>query len=248
MADNHAHAASSSSDESFVSRHYFVIRRLHSLSGLVPVGVFLCVHLLANSSILLPSAAPGEEFQRTVNRIHALGPLLLPVEIVGIFVPIAFHALLGLQILFTARHNIQDYPYSGNVRYSLQRATGVIAFFFILYHVWHMHWLGAPMGGGVFDPHAAPATAATAIQKAWWIAPLYAIGVVSCVFHLANGVWTSLITWGVTIRPSSQRTAGYVCAVFGVVLGLVGLGALSGFRTFTTDGGAAAKPAAASSH
>ena len=28
-------------------KYYFLIRRLHSLSGLVPVGVFLVVHLLA---------------------------------------------------------------------------------------------------------------------------------------------------------------------------------------------------------
>ena len=75
-------------------------------------------------------------------------------------------------------------------------------------------------------------TTARAIQAAWWIAPLYAIGVLSCVFHFANGIWTSLITWGITIRPRSQQVAGYFCAAFGVVLSLIGLGALSGFRQF----------------
>jgi succinate dehydrogenase / fumarate reductase cytochrome b subunit len=221
-------------------KYYFLIRRLHSLTGLVPVGVFLCLHLLTNASIL----ASGDEFQKSVDRIHALGPLLVPVEIVGIFIPLLFHTIIGFQIIFTSRPNAQQYRYGSNVRYSLQRTTGMIAFVFILYHVWHMHWLGAPLGGGNFAVHdaanqpAAATTAAKAIQQAWWIAPLYAVGILASVFHLANGIWTSLITWGLTIRPRSQQVAGYVCGVFGVALALVGLGALNGFRTL---GGAAEK-------
>lgn len=217
---------------SFVDKHYFLIRRLHSLSGLVPVGVFLVMHLLTNASIL----AGPDEFQKSVDRIHALGPLLIPVEIVFIFIPLLFHALVGFQIAYTASPNAQQYRYGGNVRYTLQRVTGYIAFFFIMYHLWHMHWVGKPLAGGKFDPHAAAATASDAIKSSFWIAPVYAVGIIASVFHLANGIWTSLITWGITIRPASQRTAGYVCATFGVILGLVGLGALSGFRTL--DAGA----------
>lgn len=99
----------------------------------------------------------------------------------------------------------------------------------------------AAAGGGAFRLHdatggaSAASTTATAIQAAWWIAPAYAVGVLSTVFHLSNGIWTSLITWGVTIRPRTQRASGYVCAVFGVALALVGLGALRGFKTFGTN-------------
>jgi len=63
------------------------------------------------------------------------------------------------------------------------------------------------------------------------------------VFHLANGIWTSLITWGITIRPRTQQVSGYVCAVFGVALAIAGVGAVSGFRTF--DLGGASQDAAA---
>lgn len=236
---------------SFGEKHYFAIRRLHSLTGLVPVGVFLCFHLLANASILV--ARDGSEFQKSVERIHALGPLLFPVEMIGIWIPLAFHALLGFQIIFTAEMNTQQYRYGGNVRYMLQRTTGMIAFFFIIYHAWQMHWFGAPLGGGFFRAHdasgapAAAVTTATTIQAAWWIAPLYAVGILASVFHLANGIWTSLITWGITIRPQSQRAAGYVCTVFGVLLAVVGMGALSGFRTFKpAQGGEAGSGHAAS--
>lgn len=236
MVDNHEMSPP------FMGKYHFVIRRLHSLTGIIPVGVFLCIHLATNASVLAPGE-PGAEFQRSVERIHALGFLLVPVEIVGIFVPLLFHALLGFVILFSAESNAQQYRYGGNIRYTLQRVTGVIAFVFIFYHVWQMHWFGKPFGGGrfeVFDAEtglpAAAATTATALKSAWWIGWVYIVGVLASVFHLANGIWTSLITWGITIRPKSQQTAGYICAVFGVVLALLGLGAVRGFRTFDTEG------------
>ncbi len=222
---------------SLQDKHYFLIRRLHSLLGLVPVGAFLCVHLLANATVLAPGE-PGGEFQKSIERIHALGPFLVPVEIVFIFLPLLFHSLLGFQIVFNSESNAQQYRYGSNIRFMLQRVTGILAFVFIFYHVWQMHWFGKPVGGGAFELHSESGaatgaiTTAQAIQHAWWIAPVYGVGVLSCVFHLANGLWTSLITWGITIRPQSQRIAGYVCATFGVILGLIGMGALSGFRTF----------------
>jgi succinate dehydrogenase/fumarate reductase cytochrome b subunit len=44
--------AVTASNERFLDRHYFLIRRLHSLSGVFPIGVFLFPHLLTNSSIV----------------------------------------------------------------------------------------------------------------------------------------------------------------------------------------------------
>lgn len=236
----------SAAPQSWADKHYFVIRRLHSLTGLAPLGVFVVVHLLVNASILV---GPGE-FQKSVGRIHEL-PVLMAVEVVGILLPLAFHSVLGLFIWFGGKSNAMDYRYGANVRYTLQRISGGVAFVFILYHVWHLHWLGEWFGGSKFvfehDPASIESarTTAAAIQEAWWIAPFYALGIVATVYHLANGIWTSLITWGVTIKPASQRASGYVCAAFGVALTLVGLGALNGFRTFEDpEGPAAARHAA----
>jgi hypothetical protein len=35
----------------------------------------------------------------------------------------------------------------------------------------------------------------------------YAIGILACVFHLANGIWTMGITWGVWTSPAAQSRA-----------------------------------------
>jgi succinate dehydrogenase / fumarate reductase cytochrome b subunit len=92
-----------------------------------------------------------------------------------------------------------------------------------------VHSIVEPLGGGMFRPYNAASTAAAALQGSIIVQILYFIGVMSCVFHLANGIWTMGITWGVWVTPASQRWANYVCAGFGVLLALVSLGALGGF-------------------
>ncbi len=227
---------------SFWERHSFVIRRLHSLSGLVPVGGYMVIHLLVNASVLNSDAS----FQTNVLNIHKFGALLPVLEWGLIFIPILFHAIVGMVIVAGALPNTHHYPYEANYRYTLQRATGVIAFLFIGMHVFHMHgWFHAdvwlknvvdPLGGGRFKPYNATSTAGLALSEPWGVFPgiavaaLYVVGMLSCVYHLANGLWTMGITWGVWTSPAAQRRALAVCGVFGVLLAVVGLGSVYGMR------------------
>jgi succinate dehydrogenase / fumarate reductase, cytochrome b subunit len=219
----------------FLGRHEFLLRRLHSLSGVLPVGAYMCVHLLVNSTIM---ESPGT-FQRLVYKIHET-PMLPVVEWVFIFLPILFHALYGILIIRGGLPNHSSYKYGSNYRYSFQRMTGMIAFFFIMWHVFHMHgWIHAEwwqnaiktFEGGMFKPYNAASTAAGAMQSSIIIPILYSIGVLSCVFHLANGLWSFGVTWGLWITPESQARASKFCTVFGIVLALVGLSAVGGFAT-----------------
>jgi len=147
-------------DTPFLERHQFLIYRLFSLSGLLPVGAFLVVHLLTNASVL---AGPGV-FQSRVDLIHSLGPLLPVVEWAFIFLPMIFHASVGIAIIAGGLPNVGSYTYSGNIRYTLQRVTGMIAFAFIIWHIWQLHAMGKPLGGGAFDPHHAASTASEALR------------------------------------------------------------------------------------
>ena len=219
----------------YLARHEFLIRRLHSLSGLVPVGAYMVIHLLTNATVLDSAAS----FQRNVYSIHSFGKLLPVIEWVFIFSPLLFHAVFGVVIIRGGLPNSSTYKYTSNVRYTLQRATGMIAFAFIMWHVFHMHgwfhsewWMenvAEPLGGGKFKAFNAASTGAAAMRMSIIVPVLYAIGVLSCVFHLANGIWTFGITWGLWVTPQSQRRANYACAAFGVLLAIVGLSALGGF-------------------
>ena len=224
-----------SSSQSFLARHDFIIRRLHSLSGLIPVGAFMVVHLLVNASVL---ESPGT-FQKNVYQIHSLGSLLPVVEWVFIFIPILFHAIVGMVIVVGGMPNSNQYRYGPNYRYTMQRATGMIAFAFIVIHVFHMHgWFHAdvwlenvvrPLGGAQFKPYNAASTAGLALQNLAMLI-VYAIGVLACVYHLANGLWTMGITWGLWTSPRAQARASTVCSMLGVLLTVVSMGGLFGMR------------------
>lgn len=220
---------------SFLARYEFLLRRLHSLSGVIPIGAYMVIHLLTNATVLDSPAA----YQKNVYAIHSLGVILPLIEWVFIFIPILFHAIYGVLMIRGSVPNNSTYKYTSNIRYTLQRATGMIAFAFIVWHVFHMHgWFHAdawmhkvaePLGGGLFRPYNATSTGAEAMRLSLLVPILYMIGVLSCVFHFANGIWTFGITWGIWVTPAAQRWATAACLVFGLALGAVGLSALGGF-------------------
>ena len=228
---------------SVFGRHEFVVRRFHSLIGLLPLGGYLCFHLATNAAVW----DGAQTYQHRADQIHVMGATtLLFLEWSLIFLPILFHGVVGLLIVTRGRRNVFQYPYMGNIRYTLQRGSGLVAFVFILWHVFHMHgwfhfswWIehvARPLGGAQFDPLHAPASAAAVIQNSPTIAVLYAVGVLACVYHLANGLWAMGITWGIWTSPRAQRNALGLCAVFGVSLTILGLGALYGMEKVVLPG------------
>lgn len=222
---------------SFLVRHEFALRRIHSLTGLIPVGAYMVVHLAANASIWNGAGT----YQQAVNQIHSLGAVLPLVEWVFIFLPILFHAIYGIAIIRSGLPNNGSYPTSSNIRYTLQRATGLIAFLFIMWHVFHMHgWIHndtwrefiQPLGAQ-FAPFNAATTATAAMQQSILVRAGYFVGIVACVFHLANGIWTMGITWGFWTTPEAQRRANYIAGGVGATIMLIGLAAWAGFALKT---------------
>ena len=57
----------------------------------------------------------------------------------------------------------------------------------------------------------------------------YIVGVISATFHLANGIWSFLVSWGITQSPQSQKIATYVTLVIFLALSVVGVQALLAF-------------------
>lgn len=233
-------SSSAPSATGFLGRNEFLLRRLHSLTGLIPVGAYMVIHLITNASVLNGAAT----YQGAVYQIHSLGNALWVIEWGFIFLPLLFHAIFGVVIIRGGLPNSSTYQYGANIRYTLQRASGMIAMVFILYHVFHMHgwfhfdwWMenvAGKWGGAKFAPYNATTTAAEAVQQSAIVSMFYFVGIVACVFHLANGVWTMGITWGVWVTPAAQRRASHVCLALGLLLLAVSMGAWGGFA-FMSD-------------
>ncbi|HET6247731.1 MAG TPA: hypothetical protein VFE47_08545 [Tepidisphaeraceae bacterium] len=200
----------------------FFLRRLHSLTGIM-FGAYLIVHLVINAT-LAQGNTPRDFYQGHVGRIHAV-PFLAGVEWVFIFVPILYHAIYGTWLTFTAKWNVDHYPYLKNWLYVCQRISGFILALFILFHVLSLK--GVFGGRLAFDPNRATLSIVSHVNATWALAYLvYPIGILASAYHTANGFWTAGITWGLTISTGGQRRWGYVCAGVGVVLLACGLMAL----------------------
>ncbi|MEX1013143.1 MAG: succinate dehydrogenase [Waddliaceae bacterium] len=57
---------------------------------------------------------------------------------------------------------------------------------------------------------------------------LYTIFVLSAVYHACNGLWTSLITWGVSLTQKSQRVMKGITTFLMLLLAFFGLAAIYG--------------------
>lgn len=224
----------------FFDRNHFLLRRLHSLSGIVPIGAFLIFHLLANSTAYLGA----KSYDQHIEQIHDL-PWLLAIEIVFIFVPLAFHGIYGVIIAWQGKLNQTQYPYMDNWRYTLQRVTAYIALAYILLHLAHFRF--AYLFGGQPYADAGPDFFRFTQQgflhmwmPTWaWVA-IYVVGTVACVYHFCNGIVTFCITWGITVGVAARKKMSVAAGALGLILlawGVLSLYALGRARPAGFDTG-----------
>jgi succinate dehydrogenase / fumarate reductase, cytochrome b subunit len=193
--------------------HSFFWRRLHSLTGIIPIGAFLIEHFFSNAVATEGPAA----YTRQVSFLAGM-PFVLALEVVGIWIPIAYHALYGFYIWYRGDSNVGDYPWTGNWLYTSQRWTGAIAFFYMGYHVWHLRFAGEHI---LSNPAAAFPKVQLEFQSAWLVA-FYAIGIVAASWHFAYGLWLFTAKWGIISGNRAQRRFGYVCLAIGMLFVAVG--------------------------
>lgn len=196
-------------------------RKLHSLLGVIPVGFFLIEHLLTNYSAFKGGHAG---FLEHVEWLHGL-PLVLALEIFGIWIPLAYHAIYGLYVAYTARNNVTNYGYFRNQMFFLQRVTGVITFLFVAWHFFETRFQIAI--GAVAQEEIGIQMHHIASNPINFV--LYCIGIVAAVFHFSNGMWSFLVSWGVTVGPKAQRVSTFVWMGVFVIMSVMFILALSAF-------------------
>jgi succinate dehydrogenase / fumarate reductase cytochrome b subunit len=205
------------------SRRRFLLRRLHSLSGIFPIGAYLVLHIFFENTFVL---AGGESFESLVRGIGTIPrQVLLGLEVVFIWGPLLFHSAYGFVRVGQAEiDNPLRNEYLGAWLYTLQRLSGVVAFFFIGWHVWstrlqyyffHTEITYAYMRGLMIDP----------LRFAFFL-----VGVLACVFHFTNGIWTFCITWGITVGQGAQRAARRASLALFALMYVTALAIMMAFR------------------
>ena len=177
---------------------HFLLRRIHSLTGVLPVGLFLVYHLY----LQLYLHYGAEIYNNEVNSFYD-SRLATWALIVVVYIPLLFHSLLGLLLVF--ENKVQpSYTYFSHLLYWLQRISGIGVLLFIIAHVWNAKlgpWIGGTWGAhfehlssGFSDPETGMLTKT-----------VYLLGVLGAVFHFANGMNTFCMTWGIALTPNSQK-------------------------------------------
>lgn len=192
--------------------HSFALRKLHSLTGIVPVGAFLLFHLFENLKIGLSP----QSYEAAIRELWEMAPrpVFYAIELGLLVVPILFHALYGFYVWYTGQSNAAEYPYRRNWLYAAQRWSGLVVFLFILQHVWNLRI----MPEGHLALLRGPEDLTTFREVANEIRPLgwtvaYLVGGISAAFHLGNGLFGFAYSWGLAVgRKAQQRVevAGWV--------------------------------------
>lgn len=188
-------------------------RKLHSLVGIIPLGMFIVVHGITNYQAF--ERGP-EGFDKGVGFINGL-PLLPLLEIFGIYLPLLFHGIYGLYVAYQSNSNTGRFKYGRNWAFTAQRITGVITFVFVFWHVYQTRiqvYLGQ-----ITHEELGSTMHQIATNPVFFV--LYVIGVLAAVFHFSNGLWAFLVSWGITVGPRAQRISSKICmGVFVIVSAL----------------------------
>ena len=204
-----------------IENRHFLLRKLHSLFGVLPIGGFLVFHLWENSQ----SRFGLEHYNdKVVGWLQGLNYLLV-MELLVIALPLLFHIGYGIVILHQGRPEPRRYPFLHNQFYVLQRWSGAGILLFLLMHV------GGTRIWGIFDP-AIKADLFSHMQNLLSnpaILLVYLFGLILSVFHLCNGLWTFAIGWGLVTGKQGQRHLFIACMALTLPLTAMGLHGIWGF-------------------
>lgn len=221
MSDTH-------SEKSFFdkSRRPFLMRKIHSLTGVAPVGAYMVFHLWENSKALQGQ----HEYDEMVKGITKMP--YLPLLEATILLPLLFHAVYGVKLALEGRPNVRHYTYSRNWMYTLQRTTGILAFLFIGFHLYE-YWWQKVLGKLAHDQFYTELCArmSSSIGPVPVTALIYVFGIAACVFHFVNGLWGFCFSWGITVSRRSQRAAALVLGLAGIAIFLLGANTAIYFAT-----------------
>ncbi|MFN3730076.1 MAG: hypothetical protein ACK4XJ_10220 [Fimbriimonadaceae bacterium] len=210
--------------ELVIGRESFFWHKLHSLTGVIPVGFYLVQHITLNSFSLA-----GPQAYNSVGKFFSGVPfhlfMVIQAVILGSFL---FHGVYGLFITSRGQSNYFSgkYKWSQNRMYLLQRVSGIVAFVFIVFH-----YIDASVRAKV-QGHAAVEYAAWGRHLAeygYFILIIYMIGVLASSYHLFYGLWNFCIRWGITVSERAQiRVQKFSLWAF-ILFTLLGWAALFGF-------------------
>jgi succinate dehydrogenase / fumarate reductase cytochrome b subunit len=186
----------------------FLRARLGSLLAVVPLGVWTFVHVWNN----LSAFGGAEAWEQSVTTYaHPFAQLATSVIVL---LPLFLHVAWGTGRLLTSRPNNIRYPFFGNLKYVLQRASAVGVLLFIGAHMWL-----AMLRPRLVQGHSEPfADIAHEMRTHGPTLAVYLLGTLGTAYHLGNGIATFGMGWGIVSSKRGLRHANVLAWIVFVSL------------------------------
>ncbi len=193
----------------------FLLAKLGSLFAILPLGVWTVNHLW-NQFAAWNGAAAWET--SVEGHQSPAGAFVTFVVVLG---PLLWHTVWGILRMKRTRFNT-DLSRFSNVRYWLQRLSAVGLLLFLGAHLW-LAW---------FQPRFVEGHPEAFIDLAHEMhfhlptLAVYLLGTLGIAYHLANGLWSFCMGWGLTVSKSALAWMERISLIVFVLLLAIGWSAV----------------------
>ncbi len=170
----------------------FLAARLGSLFAILPLGVWTVNHLWNN----LAAYDSPRAWQESVTGHSSEASRFITALVV--LAPLAWHTIWGIGRMFRSRPKVAS-TYFSNVRYIVQRLSAVGLLFFLGAHLW-LAWAEPRFVLGRAEPFRE---IAGEMHHHLPTLVVYLLGTLAVAYHLANGLWSFAMGWGITVGKSA---------------------------------------------
>jgi len=182
--------------------------RIASLLAFLPLSIWVVHHVWNNLSAFDGALRWRED---VTEYPHPIAHLLASIVVL---LPLVLHTIWGLGRLLTTRPNNVRYPFFSNLRYLLMRLSAVGLLLFLCAHIWL-----AMLRPRLIEGHAeAFSDIAHEMRTHMPTLVVYLLGTLAVSYHLANGISTFAMSWGIVSSRRALRRVDVVGAIVFVVL------------------------------
>jgi succinate dehydrogenase / fumarate reductase cytochrome b subunit len=219
-----------------VENRAILLKKLHSLSGVFPLGAFLVLHLATNARALGGQGPFSDAVTASTTR-----PYVGALELVLLFVPLGFHAGYGIWLSLSPQQDREKHQGAERRRRRLQRLTGVLTLGFLLTHVYQYRYArmsGELVATDFYDELSA--SLSSTVHGVPLMALGYLVGLGAATFHFSHGLHDFCCSWGIVRSPRGIRIGFLASRSIAVLLFALGAAITLHFATgtrlsFTSD-------------
>jgi succinate dehydrogenase / fumarate reductase cytochrome b subunit len=195
----------------------FIAGKLGSLFAILPLGVWTVHHVWNN----LAAYDGARAWQEAVTGHPSDASQIITAVVV--LLPLLWHTVWGAMRITRSKPKVNQGLFS-NVRYLFQRLSAVGLLLFLGAHLW-LAWAQPRFVEGHAEPFRE---IAHEMHHHMPTLIVYVLGILGIAYHLANGLWSFAMGWGITVGKTALDWMERISLALFVVLLALGWAAVYG--------------------